>query len=111
SFVTTAAVVSTSLVAGLPVLRTVAAQDADYPELTIVATDHAFEMADTVESGYTRLTLDNQGQADHHAILFRINDDVTPEQFQEALMSGDLGAILGVSSAYGGPNVGPGGTT
>ncbi len=110
SFVTTAAVVSTSLVAGFPVLRTAAAQDADYPELAILAADYTFEMAATVESGYTRLTLDNQGQEDHHAILFRINDDATPEQFEESLMSGDLGALFGVSSAYGGPNVGPGRT-
>lgn len=109
SFVTTAAVASTALAARFPMLRTVTAQDADYPELTIIATDHAFDMAATAESGYTRLTLDNQGQADHHAIFFRINDDATPEQFQEALMSGDLGAVLGVSSAYGGPNAGPGG--
>ena len=108
TLIVSAAALSAGLVPGLPALRAAAAQDADYPELTMVATDYAFEMPATVESGYTRLTLDNQGQEDHHAILFRINDDATPEQFQEALMSGDLGAVLGVSSAYGGPNVGPG---
>lgn len=106
-FMFSAAALSAGL-AGLPALRAATAQDADYPELVMVATDYAFEMPGTAESGYVRLTIDNQGSEDHHAILFRINDDATPEQFQDAMMSGDLGQILGVSSAYGGPNVGPG---
>jgi hypothetical protein len=90
------------------VLRPVTAQDAEYPEMLIVATDHNFDMPATAESGYNRLRLDNQGAEDHHAIFFRLNDDATPEEFQEALMSGDLGAIMALSSAYGGPNCGPG---
>lgn len=91
-----------------PSLRSVTAQEADYPELLLVATDYAFDMPGTAESGYTRLTMDNQGAEDHHAIGFRINDDATPEQFQEALMSGDLLAVLADATAYGGPTCGPG---
>lgn len=111
SFVLSATAMTAVLAAGAPAIRTAMAQDADYPELEIVAADYTFEMPDSVESGYTRLILDNQGKEDHHAILFRVNDDATMEQFQEALMSGDLGAVLAVSTAYGGPNVGPGRST
>lgn len=86
-------------------------QDADYPEVTLIATEYAFEMENTTVGGFNRLVMDNQGMEDHHAILFRINDEATMDDFQEALMSGDIGSLLEVSSAYGGPNVGPGGTS
>jgi hypothetical protein len=89
-------------------IRLTAAQDADYPELTLVATEYHFDMPATAESGFTRLTLDNQGGDDHHAIFFRVNDDATPDAFQQALMSGDLGAIMAVGTSYGGPMAGPG---
>lgn len=107
-FVLSAATMSAVIAAGAPLLRFATAQDADYPGLEMVATEYAFDMPGTAERGYTRLTLVNQGVEDHHAIFFRVNDDATMEQFQEAMMSGDLGAILAVSTAYGGPNVGPG---
>jgi uncharacterized cupredoxin-like copper-binding protein len=74
-----------------------------YPELVIVATEYTFEMPATAESGYTRLTLDNQGGEDHHAMFFRLNDDTTEDQFMTGLMSGDLGALLALGASYGGP--------
>jgi hypothetical protein len=85
-----------------------AAQDATpaaaaYPELVIVATEFAFDMPATAESGYTRLTLDNQGGADHHAMFFRLNDDTTEDQFMAGLMSGDLAALGDLGASYGGP--------
>ena len=85
-----------------------AAQDATpaaatYPELVIVATEFAFDMPGTAESGYTRLTLDNQGGADHHAMFFRLNDDTTEDQFMAGLMSGDLAALGDLGASYGGP--------
>ncbi len=89
----------------------VAAQEAEYPEVNLIATEYEFEMEATTVGGFNRLVMDNQGMEDHHAILFRINDDATMDDFQEALMSGDIGSLLEVSSAYGGPNVGPGGTS
>lgn len=89
----------------------IAAQEVEYPEITMIATEYAFEMEATTEGGFNRLVMDNQGMEDHHAILFRINDDATMDDFQNALMSGDIGSLLEVSSAYGGPNVGPGGTS
>lgn len=111
SLVLSATALSAALAVGVPAIRHAAAEDANYPELTMIATDYAFEMATTAEGGFTRLTIDNQGSEDHHAIFFRLNDDVTMEQFQEVMQTGDLGAILGVSTALGGPNVGPGHTT
>ena len=107
SAASTAALLAAAKVAPVSVM----AQDSEYPEVTMIATEYAFEMDATTEGGFIRLVMDNQGMEDHHAILFRINDDATMDDFQEALMSGDLGSILGVSSAYGGPNVGPGGTS
>jgi uncharacterized cupredoxin-like copper-binding protein len=101
-----AALAGGALVSGY--IRPAVAQDATpaagtYPELTIVATEYAFDMPATAESGYTRLTLDNQGTEDHHAMFFRFNDGVTQEQFMQVLMGGDLLALADIGSSYGGP--------
>lgn len=80
-----------------------------YPELTITSAEYSFDMPATAESGYTRLTLNNQGAEDHHAIFIRLNDGVTQDQFMEVLMSGDLGALANIGAAYGGPMANPGG--
>jgi len=85
-----------------------AADVGEYPELVIVASEFMFELPATAESGYTRLTLDNQGGADHHAMFFRLNDDTTEEQFMTGLQSGDLGALLAFGASYGGPMAGAG---
>jgi plastocyanin len=95
-------------------LRAVAAQDATpaaatYPELAITSTEYTFDMAATAESGYTRVTLSNQGAVDHHAMFIRLNDGVTEEQFQQVLMSGDLAGLAAIASAYGGPMASSGG--
>ena len=89
------------------------AQDATpagaYPEVVIVGTEYAFDMPATVESGWTRITLDNQGMMDHHAMLMRVNDGSTLEDLGAALQAPDFGAIFGVSTSVGGPMAGPGG--
>lgn len=79
-----------------------AAQGADYPELLLVTTEFHFDMPAETDAGLHRLTMDNQGKEGHHAIFFRVNDDSTPDDFQAALMAGDLGGVLAVSTAYGG---------
>ncbi len=94
--------------------RQALAQDATpaaggYPELTIVSAEYSFDMPATAESGYNRITLNNQGAEDHHAIFIRLNDGVTEEQFMEVLMSGDLEALANIGAAYGGPMTNPGG--
>lgn len=80
-----------------------------YPELVINSTEYAFEMPATTESGYNRITLNNQGAEDHHAMFLRFNEGVTQEQFMQVLMGGDLLALLDVVTAYGGTITNPGG--
>lgn len=103
--------VSAALGAGVLIsghVRPAVAQEASpaastYPELVINSTEYAFEMPATTESGYNRITLNNQGTEDHHAMFLRFNDGTTEEQFMQVLMGGDLLALLDVVTAYGGP--------
>lgn len=82
--------------------------DAEYPELVIVAKEMSFDVAETFEGGVVKLTLDNQGEMDHHAMFMRVNDDATLEDLQAALETPDFGAVFAVSTSHGGPMVGPG---
>jgi hypothetical protein len=95
---------------GLRGLDVLARQDdAAYPEVTIVSTEYAFEMPATVESGLTRVILDNTGAAmDHHAILLRVNDDATLADLEAALTEPSFEPIFAVAAAVGGPSAGPG---
>jgi hypothetical protein len=94
---------------GLDVLASQA--DAAYPEITIVSTEYAFEMPATVESGLTRVILDNTGGAmGHHAMLLRVNDDATLEDLQAALTEPSFEPIFAVAASVGGPSAGPGGS-
>jgi plastocyanin len=95
-------------------VRPAVAQDATpaagaYPELVINSGEYVFEMPATAESGYNRITLNNQGAEDHHAMFLRFNDGTTEEQFMQVLMGGDLLALLDVVTAYGGTITNPGG--
>jgi uncharacterized cupredoxin-like copper-binding protein len=81
---------------------------AEYPEVVIVATDYAFEVPETFEGGVVRLTLDNQGVMDHHAMFMRVNDDATVEDVQAALMEPSFEPVFAVSASAGGPMAAPG---
>lgn len=85
-----------------------ARQDADYPELVLVATEYAFDMPATAPGGMTRITLDNQGEMDHHAIFLKLNDGVTADQVGTALQDPTFAAIFEVAASIGGPMAGPG---
>jgi uncharacterized cupredoxin-like copper-binding protein len=94
---------------GLPALAHQATPaEGDYPELVIVATEYAFDLPTTVESGFTRLTLDNQGAMDHHAMFMRVNDDASVEDVQAALMEPAFDPVFAVSASIGGPSAAPG---
>jgi hypothetical protein len=82
---------------------------AEYPELVVIAADFSFDMPTTTPAGFTRLTMLNDGEIDHHAMFMRVNDGSTLEQLQDALTQPDLGLIFAVSQSLGGPEVGPGG--
>jgi hypothetical protein len=99
-------------VLGLRGLEALASQaDAAYPEVTIVSTEYAFDMPATVESGLTRVILDNTGGAmGHHAILLRVNDDATLADLEAALLEPSFEPIFAVAASIGGPSAGPGGT-
>lgn len=81
---------------------------AAYPELTIVSREMSYELPASVESGWTTLTLDNQGAMDHHAIFLKVNDDATVEAVQEALAAPDFGPVFAVATSVGGPMAAPG---
>jgi hypothetical protein len=54
--------------------------------VSIVARDFAFEVTDTLLSGWTTLEFENAGEEEHFAYLYRLPDDKTFEQLQtEAL--------------------------
>lgn len=82
--------------------------ESDFPELVIVATEYAFEIPATIEGGWIRLTLDNQGMMDHHAMFMRVNDDASVEDVQAALLEPSLEPLFAVVTIFGGPEVGPG---
>jgi uncharacterized cupredoxin-like copper-binding protein len=85
--------------------------DLDYPEVVITATEYAFDMPATFESGLTKLVFNNDGMMDHHAIFLKVNEGATIDAVHEALALPEFGPVFSVSTAVGGPNVGPGEST
>jgi hypothetical protein len=74
-----------------------------YPELQMVATDHAFEIVGQATAGLTLITLINNGAEPHHAQLMLLNEGQTFETVQAALgQSPD--AIFGLGQFVGGPS-------
>ncbi len=72
------------------------------PTVEIVATDFAFEIPEPVPAGIVEVTLVNDGEETHHVQLAQLNEDVTMEDLQGALESGDEGAALGMVTLVGG---------
>lgn len=85
-----------------------AASTASSPsEVTITARDFAFTMPDSVASGWTKITLVNEGPQLHHAQLVRFDDGKTLADFEAALKAG--GAPPAWVHDVGGPNPPPNG--
>lgn len=82
----------------------------ELPEVTIVAREMAFEVAESFEGGVVRLVLDNQGELDHHVMFMRVNDDATVDDLLAALAEPSFEPIFAVSSSHGGPMAAPGAT-
>lgn len=74
------------------------------PEKKITAKDYSYDFPDTVEAGLVKLTLTNSGKEPHQAQLARLNDGVTPQQFQAGLQSPDPSGLLKIVTLMGGPN-------
>ena len=58
--------------------------EADPSEVTIVATDYAFEAPDTLEAGWTTFRLVNHGDLTHEATLVRLEGNRTLSEYMEA---------------------------
>jgi len=99
-------------------LLSASAQDAtpatsgDYPTIAFTAKDYEFVgLPASVEGGYTRLSMTQEGPSDHHAIFMKLNDGVTADDFLASIERGDFGQILGSGISLGGPNAGAAGST
>ena len=79
-------------------------------DLTIGASEYAFDVPSEVQAGYVNIRLKNNGQEPHHAQLVRFNDGVTAEQFIGELAGGNE-AALGMISLEGGAGITPPGAT
>lgn len=84
------------------------AGDEAYPEVVIVAREMAFELAESFEGGFVKLTLDNQGAMDHHVMMMRVNDDATVDDVLAALAEPTFEPVFAVATSLGGPAAGPG---
>jgi hypothetical protein len=89
---------------GSAVASTPAGSGAAIPEITIKASDYAFEVPDQIEAGLVTVNLVNDGHELHHAQIIRLNEGVTPEQFQTALQQ-DPAAAFPLIMFVGGPGV------
>ena len=68
----------------LSILLLAACGGAGPTELTIVASEYAFEVPEEIPAGTVSIRLENTGQEPHHAQLVRLNDGVTMDQFMAA---------------------------
>lgn len=78
------------------------------PEFSIVAVEYSYELPAEAPSGWTRVTLSNQGTMDHHAMLLKLRDPSKLADLETALGSPDLGAIFALADSLGGVGTGPG---
>ncbi len=100
--------VSTAILALSTILALVAcgtaAKAQQATRIIIKAHDYSFEGPTQIEAGPVSITLENEGQEPHHVQLVRLNDGVSPEQFQTALRQG-AEATLPLMTWAGGPGV------
>lgn len=96
------------LVLSVAAANTAAAQQAAIPEITIEAVDFGYHMPDEVEVGLAAINFTNSGQAPHHAQIARLNEGVTPEDFNAAIQEGPEAALLLVTLVGGPATIAPG---
>lgn len=75
--------------------------ESNIPQITVKATDYAFEAPAKIEAGLVSINLVNEGQEPHHVQFARLNDGVTMEQFQSALQQSPEAAFPLVTWAGG----------
>jgi hypothetical protein len=79
-----------------------------YPELVVTAVEYAFAMPESTPAGLTRLTMQNDGAEDHHAMFMRLHDDADFAALEAAMSEPDLGQIFALADSVGGPVVASG---
>lgn len=94
-------------------------EPASIPVVTITASQaageggsggYSFSLADDLTAGPTQINLRNEGPEPHHVQIFKLDDGVTMEQFDEVLASGDEAALFGVGAFVGGTGTADPGT-
>lgn len=78
------------------------------PKITITTKDFAFDMPESISTGYVDVIVVNNGTEDHQAQFVRLNDGVTLDQFKDALKKGPEAALPLVTTAGGISAVKPG---
>lgn len=75
------------LVSVLVLLTAVACQaaPAELPEVTFVGTEYAYDGPQSIAGGWTRVTLDNQGEQPHELMLLRILEGKTADEVMAML--------------------------
>jgi len=68
---------------------TLPAASPNVAQVSIIAKDFAFDLPDEISSGWTSLTLTNEGKSDHHAIVSRLKEGVTLDQVKAELIKPD----------------------
>ncbi|MDR7465545.1 MAG: hypothetical protein QN209_12780 [Armatimonadota bacterium] len=85
-------------------LGTVSVPAEAHPVILLQGVDYASKAPATIKAGFVALEFVNAGAEPHHAQVLRLNDGVTPTQFQEALKKGEE-AALPLVSLVGGPGM------
>jgi hypothetical protein len=75
------------------------------PTLAVSAKEYSFTTPASVQGGYVKISLDNQGTQGHQALVARLNDGVTQAQLAEAGQKDPSGeSVLGLVTLKGGVN-------
>jgi hypothetical protein len=74
------------------------------PEVTITAKEYGFDLPESIKGGVVTLKLSNTGQEPHMAMLFRLNDGVTMDQFSTALKEPDPSGVFALGGLASGIN-------
>ncbi len=82
---------------------------AEIPDVTIGAVDYSFDAPASIPGGLTHFILQNTGTEDHQALLFRLDEGVTLEDFAAAPIETEADAEA-FGSFAGGPIAPAGGT-
>ncbi|MBA2684894.1 MAG: hypothetical protein H0U66_10420 [Gemmatimonadaceae bacterium] len=94
----------TLAIAPLLALTTAASFTAKPNVVTVVATDFAFEMPDSIPAGPTRFELKDHGKWQHHMGVYRLDSGRTAADGLDALIKAGKGVRPSWMHSIGGPN-------